>query len=140
MALEDAKMSANAAEQERGYRPLTRAIGGIPTIDALDRRTRAYRRYEAIRGAVLSDMGGEENTSEIKRQLISKFATICLQLEVMEAAAIAGETIDADAFGRISGHARRIAETLGMSRRPREITPSVADYVAHTTADEASVA
>jgi hypothetical protein len=107
----------------------TRAIGGVLSIDGLDRRTRPYRRYETIRAAVLSDMGGADNTSEVQRQLISKFATLALQLEVLETAAIEGNKIDLDPFGRCAGHLRRIGEVLGLRRVPRDV-PTLAEHLA----------
>lgn len=105
-----------------------RIMGGISSIDALDKRTRPFKRYQVIVGAVLADMGGADNVSEIQRQLIAKFATLALQLEAMEAAAIEGNEIDLDLFGRCAGHLRRIAEALGTGRVPR-LLPSVAEYV-----------
>lgn len=96
-------------------------------IGALDKRCRPYRRYTAIRSAVLADLGGEQNTSEITRQLISKFATLALQLEELEAAALEGASIDLDLFGRCSGHMRRIGELLGLKRLPVEINPTADD-------------
>lgn len=98
------------------------ALKSVAEIDALDRRTRPYRRYDSIRAAVLSDMGGEANVSEVQRQLISKFATLALQLEEIEAAALEGEQIDLDLFGRCSGHMHRIAMTLGVKRVPIDVT------------------
>jgi hypothetical protein len=109
--------------------PTTSPVSSLLSIDGLDRRTRPFRRYEAIRGAVLSDMGGEENTSEVQRQMISKFSTLAIQLEVMEAAALVGETIDLDLFGRCAGHMRRIAEVLGFSRVARAV-PDLSTYLA----------
>jgi hypothetical protein len=90
-------------------------------IDALDKRTRPFKRYEAIRSAVLSDMGGEANTSAIVKQLISKFCTLAMQLEQIEALALEGVPIDLDLFGRCSGHLRRIGETLGLQRIPVDL-------------------
>ena len=124
-------MTLDAAQHDRRYQPDARAVGGVLSIDALDRRTRPYRRYETIRGAVLADMGGAENVSEVQRQLISKFATIALQLEVMEAAAIEGNEIDLDLFGRCAGHLRRIAETLGLARVPRDVALNPLAYAAN---------
>jgi hypothetical protein len=114
-------MRPDSAEQLAACDLDTRAIGGVLSIDALDKRTRPFKRYETIRGAVLADMGGEENTSEVQRQLISKFATLALQLETLESAAIEGNKIDLDLFGRCAGHLRRIAETLGLRRAPRAV-------------------
>lgn len=122
-------MPAEAAQLDARYPPATRSVGGISTIDALDRRTRPFKRYEAIRGAVLADMGGADNVSEIQHQLVAKFATLALQLEAMEASAIEGNEIDLDLFGRCAGHLRRIAEALGMRRVPREI-PTLEEHLA----------
>jgi len=122
-------MPPETAQHDRRYQPDARAVGGLLSLDALDHRTSPYRRYEAIRGAVLADMGGAENVSEIQRQLIAKFATIALQLEGMEAAAIEGNEIDLDLFGRCAGHLRRIAEALGLKRVPREI-PTLEEHLA----------
>src|ERR1039458_9836598 len=137
-------MALDAAQQESRYQPATRAVGGVLSIDTLDRRTRPFKRYEAIRGAVLADMGGEENVSEVQKQLVSKFATIALQLEVMEAAAIDGNEIDVDLFGRAAGHLRRIAEALGMQRVARDVTTStleeIADEIAAEEAERAAAA
>jgi hypothetical protein len=132
-------MATTMTEQPPTYDLDTRVL----SIDALDKRTRPYRRYETIRAAVLADMGGAENTSEVQRQLISKFATLALQLELLEAAAIDGDKIDVDLFGRASGHLRRIAETLGLRRVPVAV-PTLAEHIAklerEQVADEASAA
>jgi hypothetical protein len=121
-------MAADTTEQPARCDLDTRGFGGVLSIDALDRRTRPFKRYEAIRAAVLSDMGGEENVTEVQRQLVSKFATLALQLEVLESAAIEGNPIDLDLFGRCAGHMRRIAETLGLRRVPREV-PDLRTYL-----------
>ena len=130
-------MPPETAQHDRRYQPDARAVGAVLSIDALDRRTRPFKRYETIRGAVLADMGGEENVSEVQKQLVSKFATIALQLEVMEAAAIDGNEIDVDLFGRAAGHLRRIAEALGMQRVARDVSPSLADIAEEIAAEEA---
>jgi hypothetical protein len=125
-------MTLNTAEKPAGYEPAAKGMFGVLSIDALDQRRRPYRRYESIRSAVLSDLGGEESTSEIQRQLISKFATLALQLEEMEAAALAGNEIDVDLFGRGAGHLRRIAEALGSKRVPKNV-PTLAEHLARLT-------
>jgi hypothetical protein len=132
-------MTPDSAEQLAAYDLDTRGFSGVLSIDALDKRTRPYRRYETIRGAVLADMGGEENTSEVQRQLISKFATLALQLETLESAAIEGNKIDLDLFGRCAGHLRRIAETLGLRRVPLQV-PTLAEHLAKLEREQAAAA
>jgi hypothetical protein len=117
---------------------VARSINAAFNLDSIDKRTRAWRRYQSIRSAVLADAGGEENTSEIQRQLISKFCTLAIQLEAMEAAALVdGGDIDVDLFGRASGHLRRIAETLGLTRVAR-LVPSLQEYLQDKAEDEAA--
>ena len=102
---------------------------GLATIDELDRRTRPFRRYSAIRAGVIDDLGGEGALSEVQKQLVSKFATLALTLEAIEAAALAGQPIDAEAFGRTSGHLRRLAEAIGLERRMKDV-PTLSEYLA----------
>ena len=113
-----------ATELTPGCDPAARGVPGLGllNIDDLDKRTKTYKRWEAIRAAVLSDRGGEQNVSEVQRQLISKFATLALQLELQEAAALAGGGIDVEAFGRNAGHLRRLAKSLGLGRVARDVT------------------
>ena len=123
--------SSGTKEMPPGHDPAAKAIPGLALLDIndLDKRTKPYRRWEAIRAAVLLDRGGEANVSEVQRQLISKFATLALQLELLEIAALAGQAIDCDLFGRVSGHLRRLGETLGVDRVPHDIGPSLADLI-----------
>lgn len=102
------------------------------TLDSLDKRTRAYRRYVAIRDAITGDLGGAEALSEVQCQMVSRFAFMAMQLEAMEAAAVQGDKVDLDLFSRTAGHMRRLGETLGITRKPRDVTPSLQDYIAQT--------
>ena len=89
---------------------------------------------------MLADMAGADNVSEMERQLISKFATLALQLEMMEVAALEGSGIDLDLFSPCAGHMRRIAETLGLQRRTRDVGEmSLATYIATTQPPPAPV-
>jgi hypothetical protein len=69
-------------------------------------------------------------------ELISTCATLRCELEKLEGRLSVGEAVDLDQFGRLVGHFRRCCETLGVERRKRDLTPSVAEYVAHIAADE----
>jgi hypothetical protein len=41
-----------------------------------------------------------------------------------------GQQVDIDRFGRAASHLRRILEALGLERRARDVTPSLAEYLA----------
>jgi len=42
--------------------------------------------------------------------------------------------VDLDSYGRCAGHLRRLFETLGVERRPRDVSPTLADIVAEIAA------
>jgi hypothetical protein len=48
----------------------------------------------------------------------------------MEGKLSRGEEIDIDVFTRSASHLRRIFETLGVERKPRDVTPRLATYLA----------
>ena len=47
----------------------------------------------------------------------------------MEGRLSKGEQVDLDTFTRAVSHLRRLLETLGLQRRPRDVTPSLADIM-----------
>ena len=56
--------------------------------------------------------------------------------------ATAGEALPAqiDLYQRTANSLRRLLESIGLKRVPRDVTPSVADYVAHIAKEEVSAA
>lgn len=113
-----------------GCEPVGAPVGVASTLADLDQRQRPFRRYRAISAAILGDMGGADQISEVQRQLVSRFAMLALTLEAMEASAIEGNALDLDLFARGAGHLRRIGEALGMRRVPRDVTPTLETYLA----------
>jgi hypothetical protein len=92
------------------------------------------RRWRDLQSLYVNDIGPDESSlSEFQLGLCDTAATLRCELERMEGKLSLGETIDTDAYGRIAGHYRRIAATLGIERRSmRNITPpSVEAYLAH---------
>jgi hypothetical protein len=128
-------MNEDSTDIAAGCEPVSRPVDPALTLDGLDQRQRPFRRYRAISGAILSDLGGEDQTSEVQRQLVSRFAMLALTLEGMEAGAIEGSALDLDLFARGAGHLRRIGEALGMKRVPRDVT-TLAQYLEQKAAAE----
>ena len=106
-------------------------IGDVLALrpDELDRRTRAYRRFDEIRSAIYADCGGKDTLSETRLQVIDRFVMMCVWSEAQDAAALAGADVDLDLYSRVTGHARRLAETIGLDRVARDVTPNLADYL-----------
>ena len=70
-------------------------------------------------------------------------ATLTVELERMEAVfALAGEAkpSDLDLYQRTAGNLRRLLESVGIERRPRNVTPTLAEYAARKAAEKARAA
>jgi hypothetical protein len=88
------------------------------------------RRYADIVVSHISDLGGADLLSEAQFSLIRRAAAIECELERLDARLSAGEPVDLDSYGRCAGHLRRLFETIGVERKPRDVTPSWSDIAA----------
>jgi len=88
----------------------------------------------------ISDLGGIEAASEAEKSIIRRAATLTIELERLEAKFSAGKALDTDLdmYQRCSNSLRRLLEAVGIQRRPRDVTPSVSEYLASKSAEEAS--
>jgi hypothetical protein len=88
------------------------------------------RRYRDLVSGHVSDLGGHDALSEAQLSLVRRASAIECELEQMEGKLSMGLDIDFDLFTRSASHLRRILETLGIERKPRNITPpTLQDYM-----------
>jgi hypothetical protein len=95
------------------------------------------RRYHDILGGHVGDLGGADCLSEAQSALCRDAACLEIELERMRGLLSAGEKVDLDLYGRIAGQRRRILETLGLERKPRDVT-TLAQYLAVRPAAESA--
>jgi hypothetical protein len=88
------------------------------------------RRFHDLVLGHVGDLGGADLLSEAQFSLIRRAAAIECELERLDARLSAGEPVDLDSYGRCAGHLRRLFETIGVERRSRDVTPSLADIAA----------
>lgn len=90
------------------------------------------RRLRDLIDVHVTDLGGNDSVSAAESSIIRRAATLTVELERLEATfAVAGEaSAEAlDLYSRVAGNLRRLLESVGISRRPRDITPSLSDYL-----------
>src|SRR6516162_2722052 len=87
-----------------------------------DGRTVWSRRFRDLVLGHISDLGGRCILSEAQIALIKRASTLEVELERMEGKLSQGEQVDLDKYGRATGNLRRVLETLGLKREPRDIT------------------
>ncbi len=66
----------------------------------------------------------------MKLSLIRRAAALTVECERLEGELALGKEVNVDALARVSSHLRRIAESIGLDRVKRDITPSLADIAA----------
>ena len=87
------------------------------------------RRYRDLVQGHVADMGGRDLLSEAQLSLVKRASAIEVELEQMEGQLSKGQAVDLDAFTRAASHLRRILESVGLKRQPRNVTPSLTDYL-----------
>jgi hypothetical protein len=119
----------------RKSRQRTRVANGSALWAGIDGRSLWAKRASELLAATISDMGGDANVSEAERALAKRAAVLTVELERREAAfAQVGAVEDAALaiYQTTVNTLRRTLESLGLQRRPRDVSPpSVAEYLAH---------
>jgi hypothetical protein len=99
----------------------------------VDGRSTWVRRLRDLIGLHLSDLGGDDAVSEAERSIVRRAATLTVELERLEADfAVAGEAQpdQLDLYQRTANSLRRLLESVGIERRPRDVTPTLSQYLA----------
>lgn len=87
------------------------------------------RRYADLVRLHAQDVCGGLDLSQAQQSLIRRAAAIECELELLEGRLSLGQPVDLDVFTRSASHLRRILETLGIRRVPREIDPGLDTYL-----------
>ena len=110
-------------------------------IDRIDERGAWARRLRDLISDHTSDLGGEDALSTAERVLIRRAAMLTLQAELMEQRFAQAEGGEASAkqletYQRTTNTLRRTLEALGLSRRQRDVTPSLSSYLRGKAAED----
>jgi hypothetical protein len=118
-----------------GDAPVARSkvTNGTKMLPGIDGRSPWCRRLKDLMGLLMSDLGGVDNTSEAERSIIRRAATLEVELEILEyrfaSAGNGAQPEDLDLYQRAAGNLRRLFEAVGVRRRPRNITPTLSEYI-----------
>jgi hypothetical protein len=106
---------------------------GSCVLANVDHRGAEMRRLRDLVALHVSDLGGEGNISHSEAVLIRRASMLALQCELMEQrwATNGGEASrqQLETYQRASNTLRRLLQTLGLARRPRDVTPSLREYL-----------
>ena len=108
----------------------SRITNGRDLLPDIDGRGAVARRYRDIVSAILVDQGGVDQCCESRKQLVRRFAAAAVIAEQMEAKLARGEQINIAEHATLSSTLVRLAQRIGIDRRAKNITPTLADYLA----------
>lgn len=115
----------------------TRVGNGSVVLEG-DQRSVQYRRYREILAQLVSDMGGDP--SEAQQQIARRAASLAIWCEQQDTLATTGTPLDVGPYTTASNTLRRLLESLGLERKLRNITPSIAEYAQRKAAEKAQAA
>jgi hypothetical protein len=107
-------------------------------LPQLDGRSAAARRFRDLVNDFVADQGGLEHCSEVKLGLLRRLAAITTQSEMLESRAANGEPVDIMTLCQLASTALRLSARIGIERVPKDITPSLGQYLAAQQAKRAS--
>jgi len=108
------------------------------TLADLDGRTRASLYVRQAIASITEDLGGADRLSAAEQALVEQAALAGAMRTDVGVRWLAGESIDPSAFSTICNTERRALETVGLKRQPRDVTPSLHEYLAHKAAAKAA--
>jgi hypothetical protein len=106
------------------------------TRDQLDGRTKAAQRFDAVARAIAEDLGGEDRLSAIEKHLVEAFAGVTVHLGDLHVRLLQGEKIDICEHATAVSTMVRIAARIGVRRLPKDVTPSVREYIEQAASEE----
>jgi hypothetical protein len=100
-------------------------------LDRVDGRLAIVRRYRDVAAAILVDLGGADNVTEVKLGLVRRFAGCVALAEQIEQRMAQGEAISLPEYALLASTMTRLAGRIGLSRIARDlgVVPSLAAYL-----------
>ena len=86
------------------------------------------RRYRDISSQIAADQGSLDRCSEVRLQLIRRFAAASVLAEMMEARLANGERIDVTEHALLASTLVRIARQIGINRIAKTV-PTLSQYL-----------
>ena len=108
----------------------------LATLDQLDGRTIAAKQVREVISSIEADLGGSENISTARRAIIENAAVMGAVVQDMGAKWISGEQIDLNLYSTLSNTRRRLLESVGLDFKARDVTPTLAEYLASKEKNE----
>ena len=113
----------------------TQKGNGRLVLTGVDGRSTAARRFKEIVSTLFSDLGGDP--TEAQKAIASRAATLAVWCEQAETDFANGQSFDVATYATSANAMRRLLADLGLERRSKDITPTLAQYLSGKAAASA---
>jgi hypothetical protein len=110
----------------------TRVTNGRDFLPGIDKRSYWAKRARELLAIHVSDLGGAEACTEAEKSIVRRAAVLTIELERLEkrfAVATDVSHPDLDMYGRLSTKLLQLLMAVGLSRRSRDVTPTIDQYL-----------
>jgi hypothetical protein len=104
---------------------MTEPKARLKSLTQLDQRTNVARGARDLVSSIESDLGGPENISTAKRQIIESAALASAMVADLGSRWLAGESIDQVLFMTLCNGQLRLLTSIGIEFKAKDITPSI---------------
>jgi hypothetical protein len=104
-------------------------------LSDLDQRTNAAKHAQQVRADIEADLGGAENLSTMERIACQQIALVSAIANDGYARWLKGEPVAATELATVSNMFVRLGQTIGFSRRAKDISRDINQYLRDTTKD-----
>ncbi len=126
-----------APECEPDAKPKPGGKARLLTLDDLDKRTKAAQRAFELRDNLVSERGGAEHMSSLRYIFTCSTAVLSAMIEDLNTRWLRGEPVDPSSIATLLNARRREAEVIGIDPAPRDVTPTLAEYLAQRAQEKA---
>jgi hypothetical protein len=108
----------------------SRVGNGAKLLPLTDGRSATARRSKDLVLDISADLGGVAQLSTAEMRLIRRASMLSAECETQEALAVREDVeFDCDGYVAKTNALRRVFETIGLKRAPRDVTPSLSSYL-----------
>jgi len=107
----------------------SRVSNGTRLLLEADGRSAVARRYRDIFGALISDAGGIDRMSEVRKSLCRTYASTAVMLEQLDAKLVNGGAVDVSEYSQLASTLVRLAPRIGLGRHAKTV-PDLQTYLA----------
>ena len=105
----------------------TQKGNGRVALDNVDGRSTMGRRFKEIVSTLFTDLGGDP--TEAQKAIACRAATLAIWCEAAESDFANGKDFDVTTYATSANAMRRLLADLGLERRSKDVTPTLAQYL-----------